>query len=127
MESIMKIAVSSNDNKGLESTVSEHFGHCPFFTMVTVKENTIQKTEAVGNPFCQGHQPFEIPNFLKSQGIQVIITQGMGGRAINFFQENAIQPVTGCRGTVKDAVEAFLSGKFSQAAPCSESVAHHHG
>lgn len=126
MELSMKIAVSSNDNKGLESTVSEHFGRCPFFTMVTVNENTIQKTEVVENPFYEGHQPFEIPNFLKSQGIQAIVTQGMGGRAIGFFQENAIQSVTGCSGTVKDAVNAYLSGKFFQAAPCSESIAHHH-
>ncbi len=123
----MKIAVPSNDNKGLESTISEHFGHSPFFTMVTVNGDTIQNTEVVENPFSQGHQPFEIPNFLKSQGIQAIISYGMGGRAIDFFKENAIQPVTGCSGTVQDAVDSFLAGKSSQAAPCSESVAHHHG
>lgn len=123
----MKIAVSSNDNKGLESTVSGHFGRCPFFTMVTVDGNTIQKTEVIENPYYQGHQPFEIPNFLKSQGIEAILTQGMGGRAIGFFQENAIQPVTGCSGSVKEAVEAFLAGNSSQAAPCKESVEHHHG
>jgi predicted Fe-Mo cluster-binding NifX family protein len=123
----MKIAVSSNDNKGLDSTVSEHFGRCPFFTFLTVDAKTINKTEVVENPFFQGHQPFEIPNFLKSQDIQVIITQGMGGRAIDFFQENNIQPVTGCSGTIKEVVETYLSGKLTQAAPCSESVAHHHG
>jgi len=123
----MKIAVSSNDNKGLESTVSGHFGRCPFFTMVTVEKNAIQKTEVIENPFYQGHQPFEIPNFLKSYGIQAILTQGMGGRAIGFFQENAIQPITGCSGNVKEAVETFLAGKSSTAAPCKESVEHHHG
>ena len=123
----MKIAVSSNDDKGLESTVSEHFGRCPFFTFITVEDKTIKNTEVIENPFFQGHQPFEIPNFLKAQDIQVIMTQGMGGRAIGFFQQNNIQPVTGCAGTIKDVVETYLAGKFTQAAPCSESVEHHHG
>lgn len=123
----MKIAVSSDTDQGLKSTVSGHFGRCPFFTMVDCEEKTIVKTEALINPFFQGHQPFEVPNFLKEQGIDVIITQGMGGRAIGFFQQNGIEPVTGCAGSVEEVVKAYLAGSVSNAAPCAESVAHHHG
>ena len=123
----MKIAVSSDNDQGLHSTVSGHFGHCPFFTILDVEEKTIKHTEAIANPFFQGHQPFEIPSFLKEQGIQVIITQGMGGRAIGFFQQNDIEPVTGLCGSVEEAVNAYLSGSASSAAPCAESVAHQHG
>lgn len=127
MEIKMRIAVSSNDNKGMNSTVSEHFGRCPFFTIITAKENDVEKTEVIENPFFQGHQPFEIPNFLKSQNIDVIMTQGMGGRAIGFFKDNDIQPVTGCRGTVKEVLDTYFSGNAAGAAPCKESTEHHHG
>jgi predicted Fe-Mo cluster-binding NifX family protein len=123
----MKIAISSNNGKGLDSTVSEHFGRCPFFTVVTYENNQITKTEIVENPLFQGHQPFEIPNFLKSLGIDAILTQGMGGRAIDFFQQNSIEPVTGCMGTIKEAVTNYLAGNRSKAAPCQESIEHQHG
>jgi len=122
----MKIAVSSNDDRGLESTVCEHFGRCPFFTFITVNEKVVEKIEVVENPFSLGHQPFEIPTFLQSKGIQVMITQGMGARAINFFINNHIIPITGCTSTVQEAVDAYLAGKLNQAAPCVESMEHQH-
>ncbi len=123
----MKIAVSSDNDQGLQSTVSGHFGHCPFFTILDVEDKKIIRSESIANPYFQGHQPFEIPNFLKEQGINAIITQGMGGRAIGFFQQNDIEPVTGLSGSVEDAVNIYLSGSASSAAPCAESVAHQHG
>ena len=122
----MKISVSSNTDQGLESTVSGHFGRCPFFTFVEVNEKEIVNVEVISNPFFQGHKPFEVPNFLKQNGVDVILTQGMGGRAIGFFQENNITPVTGCSGTVKESVENFLAGNADVAAPCKESTEHHH-
>jgi len=123
----MKIAVSSDTDQGLQSTVSGHFGHCPFFTILDVEDKKIIRSETIANPYFQGHQPFEIPNFLKEQGINAIITQGMGGRAIGFFQQNGIEPVTGCTGSVEEAVNVYLAGSASSAAPCAESVAHQHG
>jgi predicted Fe-Mo cluster-binding NifX family protein len=122
----MKIAISSNDDKGLKSTVCEHFGKCPFFTLVTVNEKVIKKIEVVKNPFAISHQPLEIPSFLKSQGVHVILTQGMGARAIAFSQENNIKPITGCVGTIEEVIKDFLSGDLSLAVSCNESNLHHH-
>jgi predicted Fe-Mo cluster-binding NifX family protein len=123
----MKIAVSSNDNAGLESTVSGHFGHCPFFTIVNVDDKKIGNVQSLENPFAQGHQPFEIPAFLQSQGVQVIMSGGMGGRAIDFFKQNGIEVITGCAGKVQESIENYLAGNISAAEPCHESVEHHHG
>lgn len=123
----MKIAIASNDGNGLSSSISGHFGHCPFFTILTIENMQIIKSEIIENPFSQGHQPFEIPGFLKSLGINAILTGGMGGRAIDFFQQNGIEPVTGCMGTIQEAVSDYLSGTHSKAAPCQESIKHHHG
>ncbi len=122
----MRIAISSEDNKGLESTVSGHFGHCPFFTIVNVDEKTIRDVQALENPFAQGHQPFEIPAFLQSQGVQVIMSGGMGGRAIDFFKQKGIEVITGCTGKVKESIENYLTGNTTDAVPCKESTEHHH-
>jgi len=123
----MKIAISSNDNAGLESTVSGHFGHCPFFTIVNIDDKKLADIQALENPFAQGHQPFEIPAFLQSQGVQVIMSGGMGGRAIDFFKQNGIEVITGCTGSVKESLDNYLAGNISSAKPCDESVEHHHG
>ena len=43
----MLIAIPSDTTDGLDSTVSEHFGHCAAFTLVTVAD------EAIGEVFYQ--------------------------------------------------------------------------
>jgi len=46
---------------------------------------------------------------------------------IAFFRQHGIDPVTGAYGTVRNALEQYLSGQLRGAAPCRESVAHGHG
>ena len=55
-----------------------------------------------------------------------MLTGGMGGRAIMFFQQYGIEGVTGAYGTVKQAVEHYLGGQLKGAAPCRESQEHGH-
>jgi predicted Fe-Mo cluster-binding NifX family protein len=123
----MKIAVSSNDNAGLESTVSGHFGHCPFFTIVNVDDKKIGICSIAGKSFCTGAPTFEIPAFLQSQGVQVIMSGGMGGRAIDFFKQNGIEVITGCAGKVQESIENYLAGNISAAELAMNPVVHHHG
>ncbi len=56
-----------------------------------------------------------------------MLTGGMGGRAIAFFQQFGIQPVTGAYGNVRNSLEQYLGGSLQGAAPCKESVEHGHG
>ena len=56
-----------------------------------------------------------------------MLTGGMGGRAVAFFEQYGIQPVTGAAGTVRQALDRFQRGELDGSAPCSESVAHGHG
>ena len=56
-----------------------------------------------------------------------MLTGGMGGRAIMFFQEFGIEGVTGAHGTVLQSVERYLGGQLQGAAPCKESQEHGHG
>lgn len=51
----------------------------------------------------------------------------MGGRAIQFFEQNGIKAATGAVGTVRQSLENYLGGNLTGAAPCDESVAHGHG
>jgi predicted Fe-Mo cluster-binding NifX family protein len=117
-----KIALASENDSGLEGTLSAHFGRCPFYTFVTVDGDQILGHEVVRNPYFPNHQPGVIPQFIHSQGAHVMIAGGMGPRAINFFTELGIDVATGAQGKVRDVVEAYLKGHIQGIVACE-----HHG
>ena len=123
----MRIAISVEDNKDLDSTVAHHFGRCPFFALVDVEGTEIQAVKVIENPFYAAHQPGEVPGFISEQKADVMLSGGMGGRAIQFFQELKIKAATGAAGTLRSALENYFDEKLSEAAPCAESVEHGHG
>ncbi len=120
----MRIAISADNNNGLDSIVSPHFGRCPHFVLVDMDDHTLQAVQAVDNPYYHSHQPGQVPAFISSHGVNVMLTGGMGHRAIAFFEQFGIRPVTGAAGTVRQSLERFLSGALQGVAPCSESIEH---
>lgn len=123
----MKIAVTAENNRGLDSAVAQHFGHAPFFMLVDVENGEVSAVQGVANPFADAHQPGQIPTFIQQQKAQVMLSGGMGGRAIQFFEQAGIKTATGAAGTVRQALEHYFGGRLKEAAPCDESVAHGHG
>ena len=82
--------------------------------------------QSIANPYYGNHQPGQVPGFIHSQGVNVMLTGGMGRRAIMFFQEYDIETATGASGTVRHALEQYLGGALRGAAPCRESIEHAH-
>lgn len=80
---------------------------------------------SVANPFFKQHGPGQVPSFIQEHGADVMLTGSMGYRAVSFFQQMGIQPVTGAGGTVRQSLERYLDGQLSGAEPCSESKEHH--
>ncbi len=69
----MIIAIAKEGN-----SVSQHFGHCQGFELVTIEDGNVISKETVPNP---GHRPGYLPVFLAEKGVKVIIAGGMGGSA----------------------------------------------
>ena len=110
---MMKIAVACE-----KEMVTEHFGHCLNFNIFEVQDSKIVKSESIENP---GHKPGFLPNFLNDLGVNVIISGGMGGGAVDIFNEKGIQVVVGASGEARAAANAFLQGELkSTGAICSE-------
>lgn len=110
----MKIAVASNGE-----FVTEHFGHCEAFHIFDSENNEIMKSEKVANP---GHRPGFLPNFLNDLGVKVIISGGMGGGAIDIFNEKGIEVIVGTQGLALDAAKNYLAGNLKS----TGSVCHEH-
>ena len=110
----MKIAVASEGK-----LVTEHFGHCEGFNIFTVQGNIIEESKFVPNP---GHRPGFLPNYLYELGVNVIISGGMGGGAIEIFNEKGIEIVTGASGEAEENVKQYIAGKLKS----TGSVCHQH-
>lgn len=93
--------------------------------LVEIEGGTITTTDTLANPFGEGHQPGEIPAFILAHGADVILSGGMGLRAIRIFEQEGITAATGASGTVRQAVTDYLHGALAGASPCADSVAHH--
>ena len=125
----MRIAVSANENKGLDASIGQHFGRCPYFVLVDVDESKVEvkAVQTIDNPYYRQHEPGQVPGFIHTQAANVMLSGGMGGRAVTFFQQYGIEPVTGAAGTVGQSIDKYLSGELTGTAPCAESVDHGHG
>lgn len=111
---MIKIAVASE-----HEYVTEHFGHCINFNIFDADNNQIVKKESIPNP---GHKPGFLPNYLNDMGVNVIISGGMGGGAIDIFNEKDIEVIVGASGKAQDAAEAYLNGQLKS----TGSVCHEH-
>ena len=110
----MKIAVATEGQN-----VTEHFGHCESFMIYEVENGEIVREELVQNP---GHKPGFLPNFLADRGVEVIISGGMGGRAIDLFNERNIEVIVGASGDARTAVVSYLKSELET----TGSVCHEH-
>lgn len=110
----MKIAVASMGNM-----VAGHFGHCENFNIYETANGQITVAQSVANP---GHRPGFLPNFLGDMGVEVIIAGGMGGGAVDIFNERNIEVIIGIEGDAQDAVKRYLQGDLKSIG----SICHEH-
>lgn len=98
----MKIAISTDG-----TIVSAHFGRCPSFTIIDIKDGKLINRELIANP---GHHPGFLPQFLHDKGVNYIIAGGMGQRASGLFSEQNIQTIVGIGGTIDEVIDKLLKG-----------------
>ena len=98
----MKIAISTEGDY-----VSAHFGRCPSFTILEIKNGEITGKEIINNP---GHHPGFLPQFFNEKGVECIIAGGMGMKAVDLFNQYNIKQIVGITGRIEDTISQILSG-----------------
>ncbi|MDX2438179.1 MAG: NifB/NifX family molybdenum-iron cluster-binding protein [Acidobacteriota bacterium] len=132
----MLIAIPADTTDGLDAAISEHFGHCAAFTLVDVTDDAIGEASILEN---SGHVEggcMAPVTLLKERGVEVLLAGGMGGRPLAGFPQVGIDVrFKEDAGTVREAVELFVSGgcrAFGEAHTCGGGVGgcdghdHHH-
>ena len=115
----MKVAVASDDNNGLAGQVSMHFGKCPYYVLAEVENGKVLRSKTEENPHFGNHQPGKVPMFIRELGADVIVSGGMGPRAIQMFNDFGIEVATGAVGKVENVLDAYLRGDLKGVVPCS--------
>lgn len=119
LEKVLKVGFPTND----EINVEEHFGHCKKFVIYSIKEGEITQKDILES---QEHAPGVFPKFIKANNINVVITGGMGQRAIDLIKENGCQVILGAAGNIKEVLNNYLSGGlYSKGSPCTHNEAEH--
>jgi len=103
----MRIAVATEDGY-----VAQHFGRCPKFTILEVKDGQIVNQSVLENPGYRTHQPGLVPTFLRNQGVDCVIAGGMGPNAVNMLESFGIKVILGVTGKVEEVMKAFISGSL---------------
>lgn len=117
-----KIAIPSRDN-----SVDEHFGHCEYYTIVTVDDNNkiIERKEMPSPEGCGCKS--NIAEVLKNIGVSTMLAGGMGAGAQNVLMNNGIQVHGGFSGNVDQVLTSWLSGENVGQEPACSSHSHDDG
>ena len=108
----MKLCIPSVNEDGLDSYVHQHFGRCPYYTLidedtdeVKVFNNTSEHLGGVGLP----------PELIKKYGVDIMLCAGLGPKAVGMFEDLGITVYVGAAGTVRDATEQWRLNKLQLA------------
>lgn len=107
-DKIMKIVIPSADEK-----LCGHFGHCEYFTFVEINHETkeiisIEKKVPEEGISCQS------ASWIATQGANIILAGGMGGRPMAIFAQNGVKVIAGCPELeIETVVNQFLNDSLT--------------
>jgi predicted Fe-Mo cluster-binding NifX family protein len=119
----MKLALSATA-PSLDAEVDPRFGRCQYF--ITVDPQTMQ-FEALdnSNAAAAGGAGISTAQMIAGKGVEVVLTGNCGPNAYQTLSAARIQVITGVSGRIKDAVEAYKTGRLQPNA--EPNVGSHYG
>jgi len=103
------------DDNGMDSLISSHFGHAPFFGLydtaaeeLKITDNTLSHTDPDKSP---------VDQIIEAVNPTIVFAQGIGAKAVMLFNEKGIALKTGPYEKVKDAL-ANLDKLEEQTSDC---------
>jgi predicted Fe-Mo cluster-binding NifX family protein len=119
----MKIAISATA-PGLDAEVDPRFGRCQHFIIVDPQSMEFEVLDN-SNAMAAGGAGISTAQMIASKGVEVVLTGNCGPNAYQTLSAAGVQVITGVSGRIKDAIEAFKSGKFQLSS--QPSVGNHYG
>ena len=108
----MKICIPTMGENGLDDAVGEHFGRVPTYTIVDLDTDEVKVIPNTSDHMGGRGYP---PEIMAREGVNVMVCQGLGRRAISMFEGFGIAVYIGAAGSVRDAVAAFKQDRLQKA------------
>lgn len=109
---MIKIVIPTNDKKGLNSKLAEHFGRCYTYTfldengkVLEVIDNTSEHMGGTGLP----------PELMKKHGANVLLCRDLGPRALDLCGEFGIEVYVCQAETVKEIFNLWKDKRLKKA------------
>jgi len=120
---IVKIVIPAEDETG--KTLSAHFGRAPNFAWYLIEDGKIKENGVVKNTSDHFGGIGAPPEKIKSLGGEVVISSGMGMKAIQMFQALGIAVLKGVSMDSLENVKAFIEVDMEELTEgCLEGHAH---
>ncbi|HHW29816.1 MAG TPA: diguanylate cyclase [Syntrophomonadaceae bacterium] len=105
----MKIAIPY-----FEGLVNPHFGQSKEFIIFEAEGKQIVASKIIANKgFCHNHEG--LAGILKSEGVDVVITGGVGRPMINALKTMGFTVITGAKGDAEKVAVDYLNGTLQTA------------
>ncbi|MEA3398146.1 MAG: NifB/NifX family molybdenum-iron cluster-binding protein [Patescibacteria group bacterium] len=98
-----KIFIPLLEDRGVNSKISLHFGHAPYFGLydlatkeLVIKENVLDHSDSLLSP---------VDQIIKSADPTIVFALDMGRRAINLFTEKNVSLKTGPYQILKEVLD----------------------
>lgn len=111
-EKVMRVVVPVADEEG--HRLSEHFGRAPYFAIVEIEGDEILNREVIPNTSEHFGGYGRPPDRLLSLQPDVVITVGMGPRALSRFQEAGVAILKAEGLDVDENLRHFMEGSLQE-------------
>jgi len=108
----MKIAIPTDDKKGLDGKVAEHFGRCLAYTFLDEDGNVIEIIDNTSEHMGGTGLP---PEFIKKHGANVMLCGGLGFKALELCSQFEIDVYICSSETVREIFEMWKNNKIKKA------------
>lgn len=108
----MKIAITAK-GEDLEAEVDPRFGRCQYFV---IADSETMEFEAMENPsaMAMGGAGPQAAQAISKMDVGVVITGNVGPNAFQALEAAGIKIITGSSGIVREMVEKYNRGDFSE-------------
>jgi len=108
----MKIVIPTNNKRGLDDKIADHFGRCLTYTFIDEKGNLLK---VIGNTSEHMGGVGLPPELMKKHGADVLLCKDLGPRALNLCQELGIKVYVCQVETVREIFEMWKNNKLKKA------------
>lgn len=107
-----KIVIPVVDEKG--DTVSAHFGRAPYFAWYQVSEGKVVDRGVAPNDSSHFGGQGLPPERMMALGADIVISAGMGMKAISMFQESTVAVLQAQDVSVEKSIQDYVDGKLTE-------------